>query len=122
MAKSKYHARRVVVGGQKFDSKKEAERWRELLLLQRAGKICGLRRQVPFVLIPVQRRPVWDEKKNAFISKCVEQKCSYIADFVYNDTATGAEVVEDTKGYRTPEYIIKRKLMLERHNIRIKEV
>lgn len=122
MRKSKYHARKVLVGGQKFDSQREAARWQELLLLQRAGKISGLRRQVPFLLIPAQRRTAWDSSKQEFITRCVERKCTYIADFVYTEAATGKEVVEDAKGVKTPEYIIKRKLMLERLNIRVKEV
>lgn len=122
MAKSKYHARKVKRHGMVFDSRKEADRWDELMLLQREGEITGLRRQVPFVLIPAQRRPVWDETKNTFVSKCVAQKCSYIADFVYNDIETGEEIVEDAKGYRTREYILKRKMMLYFHNILIKEV
>lgn len=122
MRKSKYHARKVLVGGQKFDSQREAARWQELLLLQRAGKISGLRRQVPFLLIPAQRRTTWDPSKKEFITRCVERKCTYIADFVYTEAATGKEVVEDAKGVKTPEYIIKRKLMLERLNIRVKEV
>lgn len=54
--------------------------------------------------------------------KCLERAVKYKADFVYIDTETGAIVVEDTKGMRTKEYIIKRKLMLFRHGIRVKEV
>lgn len=92
---SKYHNRRT--GG--FDSKKEAERYAELLLLQRAGKISNLQRQVKFELIPAQYRD----------GKCIFRKCEYIADFVYEQD--GNKVVEDVKGFRTPEYIIKRKLM-----------
>lgn len=118
---NKYHAKKTAVNGIVFDSKKEAERYRELWLLERAGQISGLRRQVEFVLIPAQRAQVWNDKKNAFASRVVEQKCSYIADFVYLDK-NGNEVVEDTKGVRTKEYVIKRKLMLERHGIRIREV
>lgn len=122
MAKSKYHARKVKRHGMIFDSRKEADRWDELVLLQRAGKITGLRRQVPFQILPTQRRPVWNEKKNAFIDKAVKQKVTYIADFVYIDSSTGNEVVEDAKGYRTREYILKSKMMLYFHNILIKEV
>ena len=52
----------------------------------------------------------------------LERACSYIADFVYTDCKTGQTIVEDTKGMRTREYVIKRKLMLYMHGIRIKEV
>ena len=62
------------------------------------------------------------EKKKGGVKKgkVIEQKCSYIADFVY--TENGEKVVEDTKGFRTKDYIIKRKLMLYIHGIRIQEV
>lgn len=52
----------------------------------------------------------------------IERSCRYIADFVYTDNASGQTVVEDTKGVRTKEYIIKRKLMLHVHNIQIHEI
>lgn len=92
-----------------FDSKKERIRYAELQLMERAGKIQGLTRQVRFELIPAQ-----------YINgKCVERACNYIADFTY--WQNNNFVVEDCKGYRTPEYVIKRKLMLQKHNIRIKE-
>lgn len=94
------------------DSKKENSRARELRLRLQAGLISGLREQVSFILIPAQ---VNGEGK-------MEQPVSYIADFVYVDTETGRTVVEDTKGYRTKDYIIKRKLMLLVHGITIKEI
>ncbi len=102
----KYHARKS--GG--YDSRKEHRRAVELKLMQRAGVITNLREQVKFVLIPPQRDDA---------GKLLERECSYRADFVYDKA--GATVVEDTKGVRTPEYILKRKLMLWRHGIRIKE-
>lgn len=108
---SKYHSRKTVVDGQKFDSKKEARRYQELLLLEKAGVIKNLSRQVKFVLIPSQR----DEN-----GKVVERECSYKADFTYEEGIK--TVVEDVKGYRTKEYIIKRKLMLYQYGIRIREV
>ena len=100
-----------------FDSVKEYKRWTELSLLERAGKIKDLQRQVKFTLIPTQRETVEPGKKG----KVIEHQCSYIADFVYT-TESGKQVVEDTKGYRTPDYIIKRKLMLWLNGIRIHEV
>lgn len=93
-----------------FDSVKEYKRYRELLLLQKAGAITGMQRQVKYELIPTQR----------IGGKVAERACTYIADFVYQEN--GETVVEDTKGFKTPEYIIKRKLMLWIHHIRIKEV
>lgn len=103
---NKYRNKKVIVDGEKFDSKKEYNRYCELKLLERAGKITKLARQVKFELIPKQAN---------------ERACSYIADFVYAEE-NGKEVVEDTKGVKTPEYIIKRKLMLKLYGIRIREV
>ena len=110
---NKYGNRRVVTEDGTFDSVKEHRRWMELKLLQRAGEIRELRRQVPFVIIPVQK----DEK-----GKVIERETRYIADFVYRETKDNRLVVEDTKGMKTKEYILKRKLMLYRNGIRIREV
>ena len=107
---SKYKNKKVVVGGITFDSRKEANRWRELVLLERAGRITDLQRQVRYELIPSQK----------INGKVVERACFYVADFVY--TQDGQQIVEDTKGFRTPEYIIKRKLLLHKYSIRISEV
>lgn len=113
MVKNKYGARKVTApDGQKFDSQKEHQRYVILKLMERAGKIKDLRRQVKFVLIPAQR----DAR-----GKLLEHECSYIADFVYYDFALGAEVVEDAKGMKTDVYKIKKKLMLYIHGIQIKE-
>ena len=103
---AKYGNTKVEVDGMPFDSKREAARYRELRLLERAGEISDLRRQVRYELVPKLpgERPV-----------------DYIADFVYRDK-NGNEVVEDVKGVRTPVYVIKRKLMLWRHGVRIREV
>lgn len=109
-AKNKYHNRRVTVCGEKFDSKKEAERWLVLREMQRRGEILGLARQQRYELIPAQYRN----------GECVERAVFYYADFCY--VKDGELVVEDTKGFRTDVYKIKRKLMLERYNIRIKEM
>ena len=100
--------------GQKFDSRKEAERYFELRLMERAGAISDLRRQVSFELIPAQY----------VAGKFAERAVKYIADFVYVDALTGKTVVEDvkSKATKTPEYIIKRKLLLYRFGIQITEV
>ena len=126
MSRSKYGNRKTVVDGITFDSKKEANRFRELQLLERAGKITALQRQVKYVLIPTQREFSNEiYKKGAHQGhfkpgKVLEKECSYIADFAY--IQDGAYVVEDTKGVRTEAYKIKWKLMLERYGIQIKEV
>lgn len=105
--RSKYGAKKS--GG--YDSRKEHRRANELKLMQRAGLISNLREQVKYVLIPAQR----DTEGNL-----LEKECSYYADFVYE--RGGVTVVEDTKGVRTKEYIIKRKLMLHVHGISIVEI
>lgn len=125
--RSKYGNLKVTRDGMTFDSIKEYRRFCELRLLERAGEVAGLRRQVKFILIPAQREFCNEiyakgKKKGCFKpGKLLEQECSYIADFVYTDKDR-RQVVEDTKGFKTPEYIIKRKLMLYVHGIRIREV
>ena len=119
--RAKYHNRKITRDGETFDSRKEFRRYEELQLLQQAGEITNLRRQVKFVLIPTQREPSKIGTRGGVKKgKLLERECSYIADFVYllNDKV----VVEDTKGVRTKDYIIKRKLMLYVHNIRVREV
>ena len=110
---NKYGAKKLIIDGETFDSRMEARRWRELRLLQRSGEIAGLQRQVKYVLIPAQK----DDSGHV-----IERPVSYIADFVYRNVRSGEQVVEDAKGARTKEYIIKRKLMMWVHGIRIKEV
>ena len=126
MSRYKYGNRKVTVDGNVFDSVREARRYKELKLLLLAGKIVCLEMQVPFELIPAQyentdavytRGPRKGQPKQG---KCIEKSVVYIADFVYFQD--GERVVEDAKGMRTPEYIIKRKLMLHKYGIRIKEV
>lgn len=102
---SKYHAQPTLADGIRFDSRKEAARYRELRLLEQAGAIHDLRLQVPFVLLPKSQ---------------YGRAVKYIADFVYMED--GRQVVEDTKGYRTDVYKLKRRLMAELLGIEIKEV
>lgn len=118
---NKYSNQKVTIDGETFDSKKEAKRYCELKLLERAGEIRHLRRQEKFLLIPSQYEEVVDAKGKPK-QKCIERECVYIADFVYQDSRTGKLVVEDTKGVRTKEYIIKRKLMLKEYGIKISEI
>lgn len=102
---NKYHARKIKApDGQVFDSVKEYHRWGCLRLLERAGAIKDLKRQVKYELIPKQSG---------------ERACNYIADFTYIEN--GELVVEDVKGVRTDAYKIKKKLMLWVHGIRINE-
>lgn len=107
---AKYGNRKVTADGHTFDSRKEYRRFCELRLLEKAGEVADLRRQVRFELLPAQR----------IDGKVVERSVTYIADFTY--TENGQTVVEDTKGIRTKEYILKRKMMLFFHGIVIKEV
>lgn len=110
--KRKYGNRKVTLDGYQFDSVREATRYSQLQLLQRAGQITDLELQPRFELIPRQRR---DDGKP-------ERACEYVADFRYTDVRTGKQVIEDTKGMRTRDYIVKRKLMLHVHGISVREV
>ena len=115
--KNKYNARRVG----SHASRKEHRRAAQLQMMQRAGLISNLREQVRYQLIPAQYGTCGNDFKGHTTLVLLERPCSYIADFVYNDSR-GNLIVEDTKGMRTKEYIIKRKLMLRVHGIRIKEI
>lgn len=107
---SKYGNKKVAINGIEFDSKREARRWLELDAMAKAGQIQNLQRQVKYLLIPSQR----------IDGKVVEREVSYVADFVYEQN--GETIVEDSKGHRTKDYILKRKMMLYLHGIRIREV
>ena len=104
---SKYsNIKTVTADGIKHDSRKEARRWVELTLLQKAGEISDLKRQVKYEIIPKQEG---------------ERAVNYIADFVYIDNKTGDTVIEDCKGFKTDVYRLKKKLMQWRYGIKIKE-
>ena len=109
--KNKYGARRGAVAGKKFDSLAESRRFAELSRQQRLGVITDLKRQVPYELIPAQ----YDEE-----GKILERAVTYKADFVYE--RDGSLVVEDVKGAKTKDYVIKRKLMLYVHKIKLVEI
>lgn len=127
---NKFNARKSKIDGILFDSEKEAQRYSELKLLERAKKISGLQLQQSFVLIPAQYEyyPRYGKggKRLKDGKRCIEQSCVYKADFAYIEN--GKVVVEDVKGYRDPKsaayakFVIKRKLMLFRYGIRIREV
>lgn len=124
---SKYHNQKIYIDGILFDSKKEAQRYQQLKLMEKAGVICDLKRQVKYELIPAQY----------IDGKCVERAVTYVSDFEYymlkpprvksvmvshKEGIVGEHIVEDVKGVRTPEYVIKRKLMLYKYGIRITEI
>ena len=115
-SRSKYKNQPVTVDNIRFASVKEATRYKELTLLQKAGKIENLRLQVPYELIPAQYAEV-DGKK-----KCIERSVKYLADFMYYDKEKNEWIVEDAKGVRTEVYKLKRKLMLSVYGIQIHEV
>ena len=110
MRVSKYRSQKTEVNGIVFDSKKESKRYQQLMLMVRAGVITNLNRQVKYTLVPAQY----------IDGQCVERAVSYVSDFEYDEN--GKHIVEDTKGVRTKEYIIKRKLMLYKYGIRIREI
>ena len=111
--RKKFGNKKTVAKGKVFDSGLEATRFELLTYLESVGEIQSLKLQVKFELIPAQYAN----------GKCVERACSYYADFTY--FKNGEFVVEDTKSEATrkePSYIMKRKLMLLNHGIRIVEV
>lgn len=103
--RAKYRNEKVEYDGRVFDSRKEYNRYRELLMLLKAGKIGMLELQVPYEL-----------------NDGGTHSLKYIADFVYLDAETGEKIVEDVKGFRTRTYKKKCRLMKKIHNITIKEI
>ena len=108
--KSKYHSRNQTIDGYVFASKREAQRYSELKMLEKAGEISNLELQKRFELIPSQR----------IGGKVVERPCYYVCDFAYCEG--GKQVIEDAKGMKTEVYKIKKKLMLYKYGIRVREV
>lgn len=122
---SKYKAKKTIVDGITFDSKKESKRYQELKLLEKVGNISNLQTQVKYVLIPSQYEGTGEYytkgiHKGEEKKRLVEKEVSYYADFVYEQD--GQTIVEDAKGVKTDVYILKRKLMRYIHGIAIKEV
>ena len=107
--RNKYRAKKVEVNGEKFDSKLEYIRWCGLLVAEKAGVISELKRQVPFIIAPAVK--FYDEKRALPPMK-------YVADFTYLEN--GELVVEDSKGVQTPDFRIKRRLMITVHGIQIR--
>ena len=115
MAKSIYINKKVVVDGIKFDSKKEARRYQDLLLMQRAGEISDLELQPKFELV-----------KGVKFSgdKRAKPAIRYTADFAYTDNRTGKRVIEDVKSPVTrkkTDYKMRRHMMLAIHGIEVLE-
>lgn len=128
MSYSKYNAKKCRCSqGHIHDSKKEARRCNELSWLECAGEVSNLQQQVKYVLIPAQYAVSTEKytkgkhKGEYKRGKLIEKECAYYADFVYT-TKDGQTIVEDTKGVKTSEYKIKKKLMLYVHGISIHEI
>lgn len=129
---SKYKNKKYIIDGIEFDSHKEASRYTELKLLEKAGKIKDLELQKAYELIPAQ----YEESTEIYTKgahkgmpkqgKLLERACYYVADFYYVDCETKQAVIEDVKGYREGGayslFKLKRKLMLYRYGIKIKEI
>lgn len=107
----KYRNQPVVIDGVRFDSVREAKRWQELKMLESAGKISQLERQVPYELAHAVR--LSGEKR-------LKPAIRYVADFRYFDCEEYAYVVEDTKGHQTEAFRIKRHLMKSVHGIDVR--
>lgn len=104
---NKYGAKKAsCLYGHTHDSKKEADRCNELHILLKCGFIKDLRTQVKYTLIPAKK--YGHGMKN-------ERAVTYVADFVYTAKSTGVTIVEDTKGYKTKDYIIKRKMFKDKY-------
>ncbi len=123
--RNKYGAQKTLVDGIMFDSKREADRYRQLKILLDRGEISNLEMQVKYELIPAQYETTERYGKRGQRlkdgRKLLEKPVTYIADFRYCDLSSGEIVVEDCKGMRDQKYRIKKKLMLWVHGIRIKE-
>jgi hypothetical protein len=104
--KSKYHNKKKMIDGITFDSTKEARRYQDLMLMQKADQIAELRRQVPFRV----------EIRGQHI-------CTWFADFTYfrKPYSLDARVVEDVKGVKTPEYRLKKRLVEALYSLTIVE-
>lgn len=126
----KLRNQKVTRGDKTFDSKREADRYDELAMMEKQGIICNLEWQKEYLLIPAQYKTVeqYGKSGNRIKDKKVllERKVTYVADFVYEKD--GETIVEDSKGYRNPssapyaKFVLKRKLMLWVHGIKITEV
>ncbi|WP_457647639.1 DUF1064 domain-containing protein [Profundibacter sp.] len=108
---NKYSAKRTVLDGIRFDSKREAKRWAELCLLERAGEIADLRRQVPLML----------EGRNGPLLTRTGRRMRLTVDFAYTDLVSGLTIYEDAKGVPTRDYEVRRAVAAAQ-GIEVKEV
>ena len=107
---NKYQNKKCEYEGMKFDSQKERDYYKKLELLQKYGKITDLKRQVEFVVLETFQ-----------LEGKTYRKTKYIADFTYKDEKGKYHIV-DTKGFKTPEYLLKKKLMAWKYGYEIEEV
>jgi hypothetical protein len=105
----KYNNKKTTVEGIIFDSKKEANRYLELKLLEKAGQIKDLELQPKFELLPTVRR-----------NGKTYRKCTYIADFKYFDIKESKYIVEDVKGFKTKEFRLKEKMFVAKYDYELK--
>lgn len=123
-----YNIKTKTSDGLVFDSHKEARRWEQLRILEKAGKIVELERQVSYELLPNQYETYERFSKTGKRLKdgrrLIERKVDYVADFRYTIVESGETIIEDAKSpaTRTKDYILKRKLMYLIHGIKIREV
>lgn len=101
---NKYGNRKVLLDGYSFDSVKEANRYKELMMLQKCGEINGLKLQPVYVL-----QDGFDYKGKRI------RAIKYIGDFEYIESKTGEKVLEDTKGFKTKDYLLKAKMLKNRY-------
>lgn len=112
----KYGNTKTTIGSLKFDSKAEARRYNELLLLQKSGAIKDLKTQVAFVLWPSVKFPGAARATPA---------CRYVADFVYLEPVGDGllrTVIEDVKGMRTAVYKLKKHALKALHGLDVREI
>lgn len=120
--KNKYHAKKVTIDGIEFASKKEGMRYIKLREMMERGEISDLRMQVPFELVPavLREETIHLKTKDKTVTRMAQRAISYVADFVYEKD--GKTIVEDTKGFRTEGYKLKKKMMYALKGIEIQEI
>ncbi len=114
--RSKYGAvRSVDADGLKWDSKRERARWGELKFMEKAGLICDLERQPVFPIFIIPAFPSPDGPDSIVVGQ-------YKGDFQYVRLADDELIVEDVKGFKTPLYKFKKKIVEAYYGITITEI
>lgn len=108
---SKYHNRKIIFDGYKFDSIKERNYYIKLKALEKAGFIKDLELQKTFILQPSFK-----------LNNITRRQITYKADFTYISTSDDTQHVIDVKGFRTEVYNIKKKLFEYKYGIEIEEI